>query len=206
VKFPLSIKYARLFALATAASIALLVGCSSDDATQVEQETVESPQAVVFIDSDDCNDLQHGRLEIMEIALVIGEIDVLVQAEVANETSERAQGLMCRESIPAGTGMYFSYTESRATGFWMYNTYVPIDILYIDQSGAVVDKITMTPCLRDGLGDDEWRVKCASESAQYVPSVEWLRSLELPAGWLDTQGISDADIGDLNVALLAASS
>lgn len=199
MKFPLSIKYVRLLALATAASIALLVGCSSGGATPVVQETVEIPQAAVFIDSDDCGELEHGRLDIAEISLVLGDLELLVQAEVAEEQSERAQGLMCRESIPAGTGMYFLYAEPRTTGFWMFNTYMPIDIFYINRSGAVVDKITMTPCIRDGLSDGDWRTKCATESAQYVPSGEWLRSLELPAGWLGTQGISDAEIGGLTI-------
>ena len=81
----------------------------------------------------------------------------------------------------------------------MYNTYVPIDILYIEHSHNVADKITMTQCLRDGLSDGNWQVKCATEATNYVPKGEWITALELPAGWLESNDISDADIYDVKV-------
>ena len=121
------------------------------------------------------------------------ENDITVQVEVADEVSERSQGLMCRESIPPGTGMLFTYDTDRSSGFWMFNSYAPIDILYLDQSGHMVDKITMSPCTRGSVGgsetDDEWRTRCATEANDYVPSGSWRNTLELPAGWLEAQGL-----------------
>jgi uncharacterized membrane protein (UPF0127 family) len=96
--------------------------------------------------------------------------------------------------------MLFTYAADRNTGFWMYNTYVPIEILYIDHSGDVVDKITMSPCLRETASDDEWIAKCAAESAAYVPGGSWRYTLELPVGWLAAQGADDSMIQEMNVS------
>ena len=84
----------------------------------------------------------------------------------------------------------------------MYNTYIPIDILYIDRSHNIVDKIRMTPCLRDGMSDDNWKVKCTTEATNYVPTDEWVTVLELPADWLESNGISDADLEDVKLTWL----
>ena len=160
------------------------------------------PSPGLFIDSADCGDLEYGHLPQSEVTVSLGDINLQVTVEIANEPSKRAQGLMCRKSIPNGTGMMFHYPEARSTGFWMYNTYVPIDILYIDRSHNIVDKITMTPCLRDGMNDDNWHVKCATEATNYVPTDEWVTVLELPADWLESNGISDADLEDVKLTWL----
>ena len=162
-----------------------------------KQTTVYDIPPSSFIASQDCEGLQHGFLP--RTALTISSrdaIDITLQVEVADETGEQSQGLMCRESVPPGMGMLFTYDTGRANGFWMFNTYVPIDILYLDQFGHVVDNITMSPCTRDSkkkLGldtstDDEWRAWCATEANAYVPSGPWRNTLELPAGWLETKG------------------
>jgi len=203
VKIPLLNKSDALTVLATAASIALLVGCSSNDESQATSNDLVTTPAVVFLNSEDCNDLVHGPLDTTEVTIQFGELSIPITAEVADEQSERAQGLMCRASIPSGTGMWFYYPEPRTNGFWMFNTYVPLEILYIDHSGRVVDKIATTPCLRDGLHDDDWQVKCATEAKNYVPVGEWLRVLELPAGWLESVGIADSDVDELTVRTIS---
>ncbi|NQW19424.1 MAG: DUF192 domain-containing protein [Chloroflexi bacterium] len=187
----------------TVASIALITARSTDEPEPFVPETITPPWLGAFIESDDCVDLQYGHLGLAEVTISLGDLDITVFPEVADEPNERMQGLMCRESIPAGSGMFFYYPAPRNSGFWMYNTYVSIDILHINRSHQVVDKITMTPCLRDGLSDDDWQVKCETEAVDYLPSGEWIWALELPAGWLDSQGISNADIGDLKIAWVA---
>ena len=160
------------------------------------------PSPGAFIDSADCGDLEYGHLSQSEVTVSLGDINLQVTVEIADEPNKRAQGLMCRKSIPNGTGMMFDYSTARSTGFWMYNTYIPIDILYIDRSHNIVDKIRMTPCLRDGLSDDNWQAKCATEATNYVPADEWVTVLELPAGWLESNGISDADLEEVKVTWL----
>ena len=191
-----------LFALVAAASIALFAACSATEQERPTPTTIVLPAPGVFFESTDCVNLEYGHLGQSKVTVSFGYIDLKVIAEIADEPSERSQGLMCRESIPNVTGMIFHYSTERSSGFWMYNTYVPIDILYIDRSHNVVDKITMTPCLRDGLSDDDWKVKCVTEATDYVPAGEWLTALELPAGWLESNGVSDIDISDVKVTWL----
>lgn len=199
MKNPICNANVALFALVAAASIALFAACSTSVQEPPTPTPVVLPSPGAFIDSADCSDLEYGYLGQSGVTVSLGDLDLKVIVEIADDPSERAQGLICRESIPAGTGMFFYYPEPKTTGFWMYNTYVPIDILYIDRSHNVVDKITMTPCLRDGLSDDDWQVKCATEATNYVPKGEWITALELPAGWLESNDISDADMDDVKV-------
>ena len=173
--------------------VAVIVVSACKPASPGTSATVEYPPPS-FIASEDCEGLQHGILPLTDLTISSGDArDITLQVEVADEASESSQGLMCRASIPPGTGMLFTYDADWSTGFWMFNTYAPIDILYLDQSGHVVDNITMSPCTRDSANgsesDDEWRARCAAEANDYIPSSLWRNTLELPAGWLEAQGL-----------------
>jgi uncharacterized membrane protein (UPF0127 family) len=71
-----------------------------------------------------------------------------VLAEVARTSEERAEGLMYREEVPDGTGMLFVFPDSQVRSFWMANTYVALDIAYMDPSFRVVDIVAMEPLER----------------------------------------------------------
>ena len=77
-----------------------------------------------------------------------------------------------------------------AGSFWMFNTHVPLDILYFDQSGRVVGSAAMLPCPKDG-GESEgrWRERCLEEARGYGPGANYASALELPADWLRAQGL-----------------
>jgi uncharacterized membrane protein (UPF0127 family) len=65
--------------------------------------------------------------------------------EVADTTDSRTYGLMRRDSMPADHGMIFVFGEEEPRGFWMKNTRIPLDILYLDARGRVVSVKQMNP-------------------------------------------------------------
>ncbi|MFH1768569.1 MAG: DUF192 domain-containing protein, partial [Candidatus Omnitrophota bacterium] len=76
--------------------------------------------------------------------------DFCFSVEIAKTTSERARGLMFRERLAKETGMYFLFEEEGYYPFWMKNTLIPLDIVWINkESEIVVIKKDLRPCRED---------------------------------------------------------
>jgi len=71
--------------------------------------------------------------------------------EIANTPEQRNRGLMYRDSMPARHGMIFLFERSAAVGFWMKNTRIPLDIIYMSQQGAITGIFTLQPYDETGV-------------------------------------------------------
>jgi len=60
------------------------------------------------------------------------------EAEIADDPAERSRGLMHREALAANAGMLFLYPDERPRTFWMKNTPLSLDIIFLAESGEVV--------------------------------------------------------------------
>lgn len=73
------------------------------------------------------------------------------QLELAMRPAERRQGLMGRTALPAGQGMIFDFGRDQPLVMWMKNTPLPLDMIFINANGAVVDLITHTTPMSETL-------------------------------------------------------
>ncbi|WP_083499795.1 DUF192 domain-containing protein [Tropicibacter naphthalenivorans] len=97
---------------------------------------------------------------------------------VAETPEERNQGLMFVEQMPMSTGMLFVYPSQRPVAFWMKNTLIPLDMIFADQHGVVVD-------VHENAVPGDLTSIPSAEPAQYV--------LEVNGGLTRLLGISEGD-------------
>jgi len=90
--------------------------------------------------------------------------------ELALTPEEQAQGLMFRESLPDRTGMIFVFDQEGDHHFWMKNTMIPLDMIWMDASGKVIFVSANTPPCK------------ADPCATYGPDAPARQVLEIAGG------------------------
>ena len=78
---------------------------------------------------------QNADLQTIEIASKSGSH--AFQVEMAVNDEQRARGLMYRKEMPDGRGMLFDFQQDQDVSFWMKNTYIPLDMIFIRADGTV---------------------------------------------------------------------
>lgn len=106
---------------------------------------------------------------------VTGKGDVPFRIEIADEPGERSMGLMFRKDLADDQGMLFVFEQTQPVGFWMKNTPLPLDLVFIGPNGKVLDVLPGTPFSEAVIAPDE--------PARFV--------LELKAGTAARTGIAD---------------
>ena len=104
-------------------------------------------------------------LEVVKVTLGKNTYEV----EVANTPESRERGLMHRDSMPADHGMIFVFPDEQPRGFWMKNTRIPLDIVFINAAGKVVSIHTMQPFDRNttnSKGPAKWAVELNKGEAE----------------------------------------
>ena len=101
-----------------------------------------------------------------------------VVVELAVTAAERNQGLMHRTSLGADAGMLFLFTDDRPRTFWMRNTLIPLDIIFLDADGSVQNVAAGEPGV---------------EVPGYMSRRPARMVLELNAGWAAAHGLKPGD-------------
>lgn len=61
-----------------------------------------------------------------------------MQVEIADTEAERSQGLMCRRTMAPDHGMLFDFQSEKPVYFWMKNTILPLDMIFVASDGRIV--------------------------------------------------------------------
>jgi uncharacterized membrane protein (UPF0127 family) len=101
-----------------------------------------------------------------------------VTVELARSDEEQARGLMYRRELAPEAGMLFLFSETRPRSFWMKNTLLPLDMLFIDDGGRVAGLIERAEPLTTSPQD---------------PGVPSRYVLEVNGGWAARHGVRPGD-------------
>ncbi|BAV94875.1 hypothetical protein JBKA6_0862 [Ichthyobacterium seriolicida] len=74
-----------------------------------------------------------------ELSIFVQDREIKLDIEIANTDIERAQGLMYRSEMLENRGMLFIFEVDQVHSFWMKNTRIPLDILYINKDKEVIN-------------------------------------------------------------------
>lgn len=97
-----------------------------------------------------------------------------VALEIAERDEDRQRGLMFRTQMPEMEGMLFVFEHEKKLSFWMHNTCIPLDMIYVAEDFTIVNIEENTPT----LSDQTFPSNCA---AKYV--------IEVNAGWTRKHGV-----------------
>lgn len=108
---------------------------------------------------------------------------VKINVEYAKTSQKLNEGLMNRSSLAKNSGMFFIFPDEKYRNFWMKNTLIPLDIIFISSGGQINEIATLKPCQKDAEYCPTYNSK---NPAQYV--------IEVNAGFSQNNKIAEGDI------------
>jgi uncharacterized membrane protein (UPF0127 family) len=145
----------------------VLVGCTKAMPPPTSSETQTTPQSAAHVAT--------GPRVILPDGSVIG-------VEIAAEEELRAQGLMYRDHLANDAGMLFFFAEDGEYPFWMKNTRIPLDMIWIDSNRRIVHITHDVPPCR------------IADCPSYPPNAISRYVLEVAAGVAKQHGLKEGDV------------
>lgn len=101
-----------------------------------------------------------------------------IEVEIADSMESRQRGLMYRDKLPSNSGMLFVFEEVSEVFFWMKNTLIPLDLIFIGTNGGILNISKNSVPLSEMAIPSKYPVKAV---------------LEVNSGFVDRLGISIGD-------------
>ncbi len=150
--------------------------------------SLHASAAPEFVGNADCAGIDRTALPTVEFEILLAPRRIVATVEVAQSPARHAQGLMCRKDKDAA--MLFVFEGEAPRSFWMFNTLMPLDIIYLDADREAIAAMTMQPCPRPrGASNADWQAHCREAARSYASSTPARYAIELPAGWLEERGL-----------------
>ena len=102
--------------------------------------------------------------------------------EVVSNSQERKLGLMYRENLPYDNAMFFIWEYKKRQCMWMRNTYIPLNVAYLDSSGKILEIYDMVPFSDESV--------CSKKRVRYA--------LEVNLNWFEDNNILVGDVLDIS--------
>ena len=94
---------------------------------------------------------------------------VVITCEMASSHEERLVGLMFRGELSADGGMLFVYDYPQNVSFWMKNVFIPLDIIFLNESGTVIN--VEEADVEIDVPDEKLRSYCSASSVLWVVEI-----------------------------------
>jgi uncharacterized protein len=118
------------------------------------------------------------RSEGITVKTKTGDVNIL--AKIADDDNERARGLMFQDALGKNEGMLFVFDDEKTRHFWMKNTPIPLDMIFIGKDLKVIDIQSAEPCIAEPCS-----TYTSSRPAMYV--------IEVNKGFSKSNGINIGD-------------
>lgn len=133
---------------------------------------------------DDDITFKHGQVGIF----TSGGARYLLDVEIASTDAQRERGLMFRRSMADTAGMIFLFDQDQVQSFWMRNTLIPLDMVFIGADGIIVGIVPEAAPETD-------TIRSVDKPSRYV--------LEVNGGWTALKGVRTGDRVDVSGAVAA---